>query len=285
MKVPACAAEDPYNLRIIARPGYNAAVRLDPLTLVPQERACPNSKSPQVPIETIRPDRNSLLRPGRFCRRPETRGREGAAEGVSNAARAALRRAVDGRRADSDRFVRFRSIHDGRAIETSRPRCRGWAPTSSRRFARSASCNRCSSPRESGLDSSLLAGSHRLSAARQAGLATVPCLLVNADGEAARKLKRAGGAQVDRRREAGATTGADRPTDTPHGRSAANRILGNQHVDAIRRLAGAQCAHERSDLTGDDGSGCDQRGVASRDHAGCCRRAADAHRTAAAPTT
>jgi ParB/Sulfiredoxin domain len=35
----------------------------------------------------------------------------------------------------------------------------------------------------------LLAGRHRLSAARQAGLAAVPCLLVNADQEAASKLK------------------------------------------------------------------------------------------------
>ncbi len=39
----------------------------------------------------------------------------------------------------------------------------------------------------SGFD--LLAGRHRLSAARQAGLAAVPCLLVNADREAAGKLK------------------------------------------------------------------------------------------------
>ena len=35
----------------------------------------------------------------------------------------------------------------------------------------------------------LLAGRHRLSAARQAGLASVPCLLVNADQDAADKLK------------------------------------------------------------------------------------------------
>ena len=35
----------------------------------------------------------------------------------------------------------------------------------------------------------LLAGRHRLSAARQAGLAAVPCLLVNADSEAAAKLR------------------------------------------------------------------------------------------------
>ena len=35
----------------------------------------------------------------------------------------------------------------------------------------------------------LLAGSHRLSAARQAGLAAVPCLLVNADDDAASKLR------------------------------------------------------------------------------------------------
>src|SRR6478672_3473278 len=35
----------------------------------------------------------------------------------------------------------------------------------------------------------LLAGRHRLSAARQAGLAAVPCLLVNADNEAAAKLR------------------------------------------------------------------------------------------------
>ena len=35
----------------------------------------------------------------------------------------------------------------------------------------------------------LLAGRHRLSAARQAGLSAVPCLLVNADTEAAGKLK------------------------------------------------------------------------------------------------
>src|SRR4029453_16444501 len=35
----------------------------------------------------------------------------------------------------------------------------------------------------------LLAGRHRLSAARQAGLSAVPCLLVNADEEAAGKLK------------------------------------------------------------------------------------------------
>ena len=35
----------------------------------------------------------------------------------------------------------------------------------------------------------LLAGRHRLSAARQAGLAAVPCLLVNADDEAANRLK------------------------------------------------------------------------------------------------
>lgn len=35
----------------------------------------------------------------------------------------------------------------------------------------------------------LVAGSHRLSAARQAGLAAVPCLLVNADDDAARKLQ------------------------------------------------------------------------------------------------
>ncbi len=35
----------------------------------------------------------------------------------------------------------------------------------------------------------LLAGRHRLSAARKAGLAAVPCLLVNADDEAASKLK------------------------------------------------------------------------------------------------
>lgn len=35
----------------------------------------------------------------------------------------------------------------------------------------------------------LVAGSHRLSAARQAGLAAVPCLLVNADEDAATKLR------------------------------------------------------------------------------------------------
>src|SRR5690349_6608066 len=35
----------------------------------------------------------------------------------------------------------------------------------------------------------LLAGRHRLSAARQAGLEAVPCLVVNADHEAASKLK------------------------------------------------------------------------------------------------
>jgi len=35
----------------------------------------------------------------------------------------------------------------------------------------------------------LVAGRHRLSAARKAGLAAVPCLLVNAEGEAADKLK------------------------------------------------------------------------------------------------
>lgn len=35
----------------------------------------------------------------------------------------------------------------------------------------------------------LVAGSHRLSAARQAGLAAVPCLLVNADDDAATKLR------------------------------------------------------------------------------------------------
>ena len=59
----------------------------------------------------------------------------------------------------------------------------------------------------------LLAGSHRLSAARQAGLAAVPCLVVNADVEAARKLR----AQATRRGvlESPATTSADSADSTP----------------------------------------------------------------------
>jgi hypothetical protein len=59
----------------------------------------------------------------------------------------------------------------------------------------------------------LLAGSHRLSAARQAGLAAVPCLLVNADVEASMKLR----AQAARRGilESAATTGADSVGNTP----------------------------------------------------------------------
>ena len=59
----------------------------------------------------------------------------------------------------------------------------------------------------------LLAGSHRLSAARQAGLAAVPCLVVNADVEAARKLR----AQATRRGvlESPATTDADSAENTP----------------------------------------------------------------------
>jgi hypothetical protein len=59
----------------------------------------------------------------------------------------------------------------------------------------------------------LLAGSHRLSAAREAGLSTVPCLLVNADVEAAMKLR----AQAERRSiaESPATTGSDSVDNTP----------------------------------------------------------------------
>lgn len=59
----------------------------------------------------------------------------------------------------------------------------------------------------------LLAGSHRLSAARQAGLANVPCLVVNADVEAAMRFR----AQAARRAvpESRATTGADSTDDAP----------------------------------------------------------------------
>ena len=59
----------------------------------------------------------------------------------------------------------------------------------------------------------LLAGSHRLSAARQAGLSAVPCLVVNADVEAAMKLR----AQVKRHgiAESPATTGSDSVDNTP----------------------------------------------------------------------
>jgi hypothetical protein len=59
----------------------------------------------------------------------------------------------------------------------------------------------------------LLAGSHRLSAARQAGLAAVPCLLVQADGEAAMKLR----TQAERRAiaESPATTGSNSADNAP----------------------------------------------------------------------
>ena len=59
----------------------------------------------------------------------------------------------------------------------------------------------------------LLAGRHRLSAARQAGLSTVPCLVVNADVEAAMKLR----AQAQRRAiaESPATPGSDSVVNTP----------------------------------------------------------------------
>ena len=59
----------------------------------------------------------------------------------------------------------------------------------------------------------LLAGSHRLSAARQAGLAAVPCLLVQADGEAAMKLR----TQAERRAiaESPATTGLNSADNAP----------------------------------------------------------------------
>jgi len=59
----------------------------------------------------------------------------------------------------------------------------------------------------------LLAGRHRLSAARQAGLSTVPCLVVNADVEAAMKLR----AQAQRRAiaESPTTPGSDSVVNTP----------------------------------------------------------------------
>jgi len=59
----------------------------------------------------------------------------------------------------------------------------------------------------------LLAGSHRLSAARQAGLAAVPCLVVSADVEAATRFR----AQAARHAvlESRATTGADAADATP----------------------------------------------------------------------
>src|SRR4051812_37984236 len=67
----------------------------------------------------------------------------------------------------------------------------------------------------------LLAGRHRLSAARQAGLSAVPCLLVHADEEAADKLK----SHTDRKTTVEEKRTASAPSISPADASATADVL------------------------------------------------------------
>src|SRR6478672_1854215 len=213
----AAAAEDPYNLRIIARPVYNTGVCPD------HSIRCPRTPGARVPDFEVTPSPSQTTDridtpycddPDEF--EPSTPVREGlppkfrmrhAAHYVEQLMGDAPLQTV--------RQVPIDSIDEVRIEDVKGP------------LVTAALDDLVESIREVGVlqpllvaarDGSrfeLLAGSHRLSAARQAGLATVPCLVVNADVEAAMRFR----AQAARHAvlESRATTGADSVDDTPPG--------------------------------------------------------------------
>jgi len=203
----AAAAEDPYNLRIIARPVYNTGVRLiTPGARVPDFEITPSPGQTTDRIDSPYrddPDEFESSTPVREGLPPKFRMRH-APHYVEQLMGDAPLQTV--------RQVPIDSIDEVPIEDVKGP------------SVAAALDDLVASIREVGVlqpllvaarDGSrfeLLAGSHRLSAARQAGLAAVPCLVVNADVDAAMRFR----AQAARHAvlESRATTGAASDDET-----------------------------------------------------------------------